>query len=204
MSWFDTLLDGLFGDDEGSEAQRAWREHEEAEHERHQARSELREAEERYAAAVSRLLATDPVPVLREALDTGRHSLRALNLLRQVGADHPDLVRALLPELYGCCLSIGKPGIFGREVVRTLSRTTDLHDDLAPLVAATLRDEDEVTDVFAMRGLVMTLDDIGDTRLMDQWRRAALASTDPDVREIVEEYPPDEAPTTPREPDAPQ
>lgn len=54
MSWFDALLDGSFGDDEESEAQRAWKEHGEADHEHHQARSELREAEERYAAAVSR------------------------------------------------------------------------------------------------------------------------------------------------------
>ncbi|CAM5410809.1 hypothetical protein SALBM311S_04805 [Streptomyces alboniger] len=47
----------------------------------------------------------------------------------------------------------------------------------------------EVTDVLAMRALVMLLDDLGDAALMARWRRAALACPDVDVREIVEEYP---------------
>ncbi|MDT9681658.1 hypothetical protein RND61_06140 [Streptomyces sp. TRM76323] len=201
VGWLDTLRDVLFDDSEEPEAQRAWKELLEADRERHALERELDEAKERHAAARGRFLAADPVPVLRRALDTGRGSQEALGLLREVGADHPHVVRALVPELYEYCLSINKPGIFGREILRTLSRTTDLHDDLAPLVAATLRDDSEVTDSLAMRALALTLDDIGDTRLMDQWRRAALASTDPDVREIVEEYPPDEDPGVPREPD---
>ncbi len=179
MRWFGS------GDDSGGE--RLWRAYLEADHVRFIVEERLREAEEKRAEIRKRLLGSDVVPVLRESLRAGRGSLAVLNLLREVGADRPDVVHALLPELYECCLSINKPGIWGREVVRTLAASVALHDELAPLVDRTLRDE--VTDVFAMRALVMLLDDIGATALLARWRRAVLASPDVDVREIAEEYP---------------
>ncbi|MFI6932010.1 hypothetical protein [Streptomyces sp. NPDC050287] len=141
------------------------------------------------------------MPVLRESLRAGRGSLAVLNLLREVGGDRPDVVHALLPELYEYCLSVNKPGIWGREVVRTLAASVPLHDELAPLVDRTLRDE--VTDVFAMRALGMLLDDIDNTDGTDtaalpaRWRRAVLASPDADVREIAEEYPADDGADAP-------
>ncbi|MDH6622467.1 hypothetical protein M2271_000254 [Streptomyces sp. LBL] len=182
MRWFGS------GDDSGGE--RLWRAYLEADHVRFLVEERLREADEERAEIRERLLGADVVPVLRESLRAGRGSLAVLNLLRDVGADRPDVVHALLPELYACCLSVNKAGIWGREVVRTLAGSVALHDDLAPSVDRTLRDE--VTDVFAMRALVMLLDDIGDTALMARWRRAALASPDVDVRDIAEEYPADE------------
>ncbi|WP_030665440.1 hypothetical protein [Streptomyces cellulosae] len=179
MRWFGS------GDDSGGE--RLWRAYLEADHVRFIVEERLREAEEERAEIRKRLLGSDVVPVLGESLRAGRGSLAVLNLLREVGAERPDVVHALLPELYECCLSINKPGIWGREVVRTLAASVALHDELTPLVDRTLRDE--VTDVFAMRALVMLLDDIGATALLARWRRAVLASPDVDVREIAEEYP---------------
>jgi hypothetical protein len=178
---------GWFGSGDESGGERLWRAYLEADHLRFVAEERLREVEQDRAAARQRLLGSDVVPVLRESLRTGRGSLAVLDLLRDVGTDRPDVVQSLLPELYECCLSVNKPGIWGREVVSALAGSVAVHDELAPLVERTL--VDEVTDVLAMRALVMLLDDLGDAALMARWRRAALASPAVDVREIVEEYP---------------
>ncbi|WSQ07150.1 hypothetical protein OG604_05060 [Streptomyces sp. NBC_01231] len=177
---------GWFGSGDESGGERLWRAYLEADHLRFVAEERLRGVEQDRAAARQRLLGSDVVPVLRESLRTGRGSLAVLDLLRDVGTDRPDVVQSLLPELYECCLSVNKPGIWGREVVSALAGSVAVHDELAPLVERTL--VDEVTDVLAMRALVMLLDDLGDAALMTRWRRAALASPDVDVREIVEEY----------------
>jgi hypothetical protein len=67
-------------------------------------------------------------------------------------------------------------------------------------MAATLRDAEKTTGVFAMRGLVFLLEDVNDPALIAQWRKTVLASPEEDVREIAEEYPEDEYP----EPNPPQ
>ncbi|WP_405608352.1 hypothetical protein [Streptomyces sp. NBC_00076] len=177
---------GWFGSGDESGGERLWRAYLEADHLRFVAEERLREVEQDRAAARQRLLGSDVVPVLRESLRTGRGSLAVLDLLRDVGTDRPDVVQSLLPELYECCLSVNKPGIWGREVVSALAGSVAVHDEIAPLVERTL--VDEVTDVLAMRALAMLLDNLGDAALMARWRRAALASPDVDVREIVEEY----------------
>jgi len=177
---------GWFGSGDESGGERLWRAYLEADHLRFVAEERLREVEEDRAAARERLLGSDVVPVLRESLRSGRGSLAVLDLLRHVGTDRPDIVQSLLPELYECCLSVNKPGVWGREVVSSLAGSVAVHDELAPLVGRTL--VDEVTDVLAMRALVMLLDDLGDAALMARWRHAVLASPDVDVREIAEEY----------------
>lgn len=124
-----------------------------------------------------------------------------LDLLREVGGDHPDLVLALLPELYDCCLGINKTSIWGREILHVLGRTTDLHDALAPLVTRTLGDKDEREDLEAMNGLGMLLDGLGDTALLARWHKAVRASQDPDVRELADAYEPDDETTGEEPPD---
>ncbi|MEU0076033.1 hypothetical protein ABZ027_41910 [Streptomyces sp. NPDC006332] len=177
---------GWFGSGDESGGERLWRAYLEADHLRFVAEERLRDVEQDRAAARERLLGSDVVPVLRESLRSGRGSLAVLDLLRDVGTDRPDVVRGLLPEVYECCLSVDKPGVWGREVLSTLAGSVAVHDDLAPLVERTL--VDKVTDVLAMRALVMLLDDLGDAPLTARWRRAALASTDLGVRELAEEY----------------
>ncbi|MEV2217576.1 hypothetical protein AB0H86_40175 [Streptomyces sp. NPDC050997] len=177
---------GWFGSGDESGGERLWRAYLEADHLRFVAEERLRDVEQDRTAARERLLGSDVAPVLRDSLRTGRGSLAVLDLLRHVGADRPDIVQSLLPELYECCLSVNKPGVWGREVISSLAGSVAVHDELAPLVERTLIDE--VTDVLAMRALVMLLDDLGDAALMARWRHAVLASPDVDVREIAEEY----------------
>ncbi len=188
MSWLDDIVDKLEDVLEKDDPGRLWADYLGASHDVHIARQTLREAEEEYASAKNRALAGDLAPALRRDLRKGRNTLSVLNLLRDVGAEHPRLVHTLLPELYECCLSVNKAGIWGRDILRTLSRTTDLHDDLAPLVAETLRDEEELSDVITMRCLAHLFEDIGDTALMDVLLRAARTSPDADVRELPDDY----------------
>ncbi|MFF0160764.1 hypothetical protein ACFYRY_25005 [Streptomyces sp. NPDC005263] len=190
---------GWFGSGAESGGERLWRAYLEADHLRFVAEERLREVEQDRAAARERLLGSDVVPVLRESLRSGRGSLAVLDLLRDVGTDRPDVVHHLLPEVYECCLSVNKPGLWGREVLSTLAGSVAVHDDLAPLVERTL--VDKVTDVLAMRALVMLLDDLGDAALKARWRRAVLASTDLGVRELAEEYPSGEDTQRPVPPD---
>lgn len=66
-------------------------------------------------------------------------------------------------------------------------------DDIVDkLVTETLSGEDEREDVFSMNGLGMLLDDIGDTALLDEWRRTVSASPDADVRELADDCPPED------------
>jgi hypothetical protein len=190
---------GWFGNGDESGGERLWRAYLEADHLRFVAEERLRAAEQDRVTARERLLGSDVGPVLRESLRAGRGSLAVLDLLRDVGTDRPDVVQSLLPELYECCLSVNKPGVWGREVVSTLAGSVAVHDELAPLVERTL--VAEVTDVLAMRALVMLLDDLGDAALMARWRRAVLASPDVDVRELAEEYPAEEDTRPPVPPD---
>ncbi|MEV6959389.1 hypothetical protein AB0M97_09330 [Streptomyces sp. NPDC051207] len=142
-----------------------------------------------YGEARRRLFETDPLPSVRKALAGGDGRFAALQLLRDVGWDRPELVQAVVPELYACSLGLGPPGIFARLVLRRLGESghryaEDLPTQLAPLVAATLREE--VTDVFAMNALGMLMDDVGDPALLARWREAVSASPDEDVRELLE------------------
>jgi hypothetical protein len=192
VSWFDNIVDKLEDVLEKGDPDLLWARCMGASHEVRLAEQALREAEEKRAAARDRALAADLASALRKDLRRGRNVLSVLDLLRDVGADHPHLVRALLPELYDCCLGVNKASIWGREILRALGRTTDFHDDLAPLVTETLSDEDEVEDVFSMNGLGMLLGDIGDTALMEEWRRAIRSSSDVDVRELADDYLPED------------
>jgi hypothetical protein len=168
---------GWFGKDEKSEAEEAWDDFVRASYKRSKAMRELFE--------------TDPLPAVRKALSGGGELFAALDLLMDVGWDRPELVRAVVPELYSSSLSLGRPGIFARLVLRRLSGSgreyaEGLHAELAPLTAATLREE--VTDVFAMQALKMLLDDVGALDLQGQWLEAVRASPDVDVRELAEDY----------------
>lgn len=159
-----------------------------------------------YSTARRMLFETDPLPAVRKALNGGGDLFAALHLLKDVGWDRPRLVQAVVPELYACSLSLGPPGIFARLVLRRLSGSGHayakaLHAGLAPLTAATLREE--VTDVFAMQALAMLLDDVGALGLLGQWREAARASPDVDVRELAEDYGEEEHPEPPAPPAAP-
>jgi hypothetical protein len=189
VSRLDDIVDKFEELLEKGDPDRLWAHYRVASHEVSVAEEALQEAQERRTAIKDRALAADLAPVLRKEFRRNRNVLSVLNLLRDVGTDHPRLVLALLPELYDCCLGVSKGNIWGREILRTLSRTTDFHDELAPLVRKTLSDEDEVEDVFSMNGLGMLLDDIGDTALLDEWRRAVSASPDVDVRELAEDCP---------------
>ncbi|MEU6803047.1 hypothetical protein [Streptomyces neyagawaensis] len=192
MSWFDHMMDKLEDVLEAGDPDRLWTDYLGASHDVYIAEEALREAEEKLAAARERALEGDLAPALKKEMRRGRHTLSVLDLLREVGGDHPDLVLALLPELYDCCLGINKTSIWGREILRVLGRTTDLHDALAPLVTKTLGDEDEREDLEAMNGLGMLLDDLGDTALLARWHEAVRTSRDPDVRELADAYEPDD------------
>ncbi|QIQ03202.1 hypothetical protein [Streptomyces liangshanensis] len=152
----------------------------------------------KYERVKEELLGTDLLPVLRKALADGDSSYAVFSLVEEEAGDRPELFRELVPDLYPYTLSLGPPGIFSRRALRALSRPGTPHAELAPLVAATLRDE--VTDVFAMRALAMLLEDVNDLTLLARWREAALTSPDEDVRELPDEYPESEYPP----PDAPQ
>jgi hypothetical protein len=192
VSWFDNMMDKLEDVLEAGDPDRLWTDLLGASHDVYVAEEALREAEEKLTAARERALEGDLAPALKKEMRRGRHTLSVLDLLREVGGDHPDLVLALLPELYDCCLGVNKTSIWGREILRVLGRTTDLHDALAPLVNGTLNDDDELSDVFAMNGLGMLLDDIGDTRLLTRWREAVRTSPDADVRDLADDDEPDE------------
>jgi hypothetical protein len=187
VNWFDDVVDRLEDVLEKGDPGRLWADFLGASNDAHIAERALREAREERLAARDRALAAELAPVLRRDLRKGRNTLTVLHLLLEVGGDHPRLVQDLVPELYECCLSINKAGIWGRDILRTLGTTAHLHTDLAPLVAGTLADEDEVSDFFAMSALRMLLDDLGDTVLMEQWHHAALASPDAEVRELAED-----------------
>jgi hypothetical protein len=189
---------GWFGKGDERDADSIWDSYAQAGDDLFHARSDLAEAEQQYADARRKLCEIDLLPVLQKALK--QYSLSALGLLVEVGEEQPELVRALIPELYDCSLGIGKPDILARGVLRRLSTSGSLHTELVPLVAATLRDAEKTTDVFAMRGLVFLLEDVNDPALIAQWRKTVLASPEEDVREIAEEYPEDEYP----EPNPPQ
>ncbi|GAA3823761.1 hypothetical protein ACFS5L_33495 [Streptomyces phyllanthi] len=175
-SFWREVLDRL-REEEKSEAEEAW--------------DDFVRASDRYSEARRALFETDPLPAVRKALNDGGDMFAALDLLMDVGWNRPELVRAVVPELYSCSLSLGRPGIFARLVLRRLSGSGPeyaeaLHAELAPLTAATLREE--VTDVFAMQALAMLLDDVGASDLLGRWREAVLASPDVDVRELAEDY----------------
>ncbi|MFI1395963.1 hypothetical protein [Streptomyces sp. NPDC020681] len=183
---------GWFGKSDERDSDTIWNSYVQAGDDLYQAKCELAEAEQRYADAERELFGIDLLPVLRKALR--KYSLSALGLLGEIGEEQPELVRALIPELYACSLGIGKPDILARGVLRTLSRSGSLHAELVPLVTATLRDTERTTDVFAMRGLAFLLEDVNDPALLGRWRRTVLVSADEDVREIAEDYPEDEFP----------
>jgi hypothetical protein len=110
-------------------------------------RTEEEEAWERYVRACDTyfkarrlLFDTDPLPFVRAALQDGGELFVALHLLEDVGWNRPELVKAVVPELYPYTLSLGRPGIFSRLVLGRLSRAgtayaEDLHARPAPLVA---------------------------------------------------------------------
>lgn len=177
---------GWFGKEEKSEAEEAW--------------DDFVRASNKRGKAMRELFETDPLPAVRKALNGGGEMFAALDLLKDVGWSRPELVGAVVPELYSCSLSLGPPGIFARLVLRRLSASGQeyaegLHAGLAPLTAATLREE--VTDVFAMQALEMLLDDVGALDLHGQWLEAVRASPDVDVRELAEDYEEEENPEPP-------
>lgn len=183
---------GWFWKEEKSEAEDAW--------------DDFVRANDTYSEAKQVLFETDPLPAVRNALNDGGDLFAALQLLKDVGWNRPELVQAVVPELYSCSLSLGRPGIFARLVLRRLSGSGHtyaeaLHTELVPLTAATLREE--ATDEFSMRALAFLLDDVGALDLLGQWREAARASPDVGVRELAEEYGEDEYPEPPAPPAAP-
>ncbi|WP_330172921.1 hypothetical protein OG875_04565 [Streptomyces sp. NBC_01498] len=180
MGWFD--------EDTRTDAERAW--------------DAYTKASGRLAVAQRELFETDPLPAVRKALAGGDGTglFAALDLLTQVGWNRPQLVRAVLPELYSCSLSLGRPGIFARLVLGRLSRageryTRGMEAEIGALMEATLRDEGD--DALALRALGLLLEDIDSPALIARLREFARASSDEDVRELAEEYPEDEHPPPP-------
>ncbi|MFD3525525.1 hypothetical protein [Streptomyces sp. NPDC058653] len=175
MGWFDT--------DTGTDAERAW--------------AAYVKASDKLAGARRELFETDALPLVRDALAGGGDLLTALHLLMDVGWQRPELVRAVLPELYECSLSMGRAGIFARLVLGRLSRageryTDGMYEQVGGLMEATLREEGD--DALTLRALAALLEDIGAMGLIARLREFGRLSPDVDVRELMEEYPEDEYP----------
>ena len=61
----------------------------------------------RTAEAKRVLFETGPLPAVQKALNGGGIPFAALHPLHHVGWDRPELIRAVVPELYSCSLSLG-------------------------------------------------------------------------------------------------
>ena len=146
---------------------------------------ELVRARTQYRTQRARLFspAYDPVPLLQAALASTSTGHIAAQELGAVAEHRPDLIRALIPELF--LRSLGVHAICGtaRRALGVL-RAEDLEPKLRPLVVEFLADPAHEWEEFS--GLVMLLEDLGLNDLLEQVKTAARGSSNQDVRDVAD------------------
>lgn len=144
-------------------------------------------AEHDYLLARQEILDADPVAALRAVFASGRDQRTALRLLDGLAANRPDLVVALLPEVFEASLSLEKDGMLARQLLARLSaKARDAA--LEPLVAQQIAspDPDRWEE---LRALAMLLEDLGRLDLLAELKNAVRDSPSEDLRDIAEDFP---------------
>lgn len=127
----------------------------------------------------------DPAPLLRTALASNTANV-AIDELDRIAEHRPELVRALVPDLFPHTLGLHPICGKARGILHILD-PTELRPLLAPPVDAFLADPDMGWQEF--RGLAMLLDRPGLNDLLARITTAAAESDDLDVREVAEDFP---------------
>ena len=146
---------------------------------------ELVRARTQYLTQRARLFspAYDPVPLLRAALASTSTGHIAVQELESMAEHRPDLIRALIPELF--LRSLGVHAICGtaRRALGALS-TEELEPKLRPLVAEFLADPAHEWEQFS--GLVTLLEDLGIRDRLEQVKTVARGSSNQDIRNVAD------------------
>ncbi|MCP2169675.1 hypothetical protein [Goodfellowiella coeruleoviolacea] len=144
-------------------------------------------AEHDYLVARQEILDADPVATLRAVFASGRDQRTALRLLDGLAAGRPDLVVALLPEVFEAALSLEKDGMLARQL---LARLTGPERDqaLEPLVAGQIGDPDPERWA-ELRALATLLEELGRLDLLERLKDAVRDSPSEDLRDIAEDFP---------------
>ncbi|MFG6200485.1 hypothetical protein [Nonomuraea sp. JJY05] len=150
---------------------------------------DLVRADQDYQEARERVFAGDPVPALRESLalsiptPPGRET--ALRVLDEYGRARPNVVRALVPELFE--LALGQD--WRSERVRVVLSRLDaavLERELKPIIKAFVRETER--DAADYWGAIALLVKAGLRPLLDRVLRAAQASDDEDTRVVAQHW----------------
>jgi hypothetical protein len=145
---------------------------------------ELVRARTQYFTQRARLFspAYDPVPLLRAVLVSRSTGHIAVQELGEMAEHRPDLIRALIPELFSYSLGVNPICGTARRALGVLS-AEDLEPKLRPLVAEFLADPAHEWEEFS--GLVMLLEDLGIRDLLEQVKTVARGSSNQDVRDVA-------------------
>jgi len=144
-------------------------------------------AAEYYRAGDDLLEGDDAVDVLREVFASGRSQHAALRLIHDRAPDRPELVRALLPELFHSALGDGPFANRARWVLAGLR--ADMRDPQLEKLAAREIDHADPERWEELRALAVLLEQVGRLDLLERLKDAVRDSPEEALQWIAEDFP---------------